>query len=217
MVNPARGWCSLHRVALVVVGWLLFASALVTANPLLKGLFLVAARALPQALWDRSRIGPHLSLDCPRRASTSVGSRRLTPRVSPCLSAFGRRVPTMVCGVSCVRIPLGRQDLEASRCQRSSGLPGARAALPSKLHGGVREPREVLPEHSSPHAGPRSPVSRPGSSPAGYPAASGRRPGRSLGRAASRSTQVWLIPHSRRVRHRARFPCTGSSRPVNWH
>jgi len=40
MVNPARGWCSLHRVALVVVGWLLFASALVTANPLLKGLFL---------------------------------------------------------------------------------------------------------------------------------------------------------------------------------
>lgn len=107
MVNPARGWCSLHRVALVVVGWLLFASALVTANPLLKGLFLVAARALPQALWDRSRIGPHLSLDCPRRASTSVGSRRLTPRVSPCLSAFGRRVPTMVCGVSCVRIPLG--------------------------------------------------------------------------------------------------------------
>jgi len=58
MVNPARGWCSLHRVALVVVGWLLFASALVTANPLLKGLFLVAARALPQALWDRSRIGP---------------------------------------------------------------------------------------------------------------------------------------------------------------
>lgn len=53
MVNSARGWCAFHRVALVVVGWLCFAAALVTGNPLLKALFLVTARALPHVLEPR--------------------------------------------------------------------------------------------------------------------------------------------------------------------
>jgi hypothetical protein len=50
MVNSASGWrCTRHAV-LVVAGWLFFAAALVTQNPLFKALCLVAARALPHVL-----------------------------------------------------------------------------------------------------------------------------------------------------------------------
>lgn len=54
MVNPARGWLITRQAVLVVAGWLLFAAALVTRNPLFKALCLVAARALPHVLETRA-------------------------------------------------------------------------------------------------------------------------------------------------------------------
>ena len=59
MVKPARGWWTLHRVALVVIGWLFFAAGVVIENVPLKFLFLVAARALPHALQQVTIIVRH--------------------------------------------------------------------------------------------------------------------------------------------------------------
>lgn len=50
MVKPARGRFLRGPAALVAIGWLCFAAALVTADPVLRVLFLVAARALPHVL-----------------------------------------------------------------------------------------------------------------------------------------------------------------------
>ena len=56
---------------------------------------------------ELSAVVPRLSPNCPRRASTPVGYRRLTPRASRCLCDFGRRVSTMVRPGGLLRIPLG--------------------------------------------------------------------------------------------------------------
>jgi hypothetical protein len=50
MNKPARGWRTKYPAALVVIGWLCFIAALVTENPVVRGFFLVAARALPPVL-----------------------------------------------------------------------------------------------------------------------------------------------------------------------
>ena len=56
---------------------------------------------------ELSAVVPRLSPNCPRRASTPVGSRRLALRASPCLYTFGLLFPTMVWAGSPLRIPLG--------------------------------------------------------------------------------------------------------------
>ena len=50
---------------------------------------------------------PQLSLNCPTSTSATVHYRRLARPVSRCLSAFGRRVATMVRSGLPLRIPLG--------------------------------------------------------------------------------------------------------------
>jgi hypothetical protein len=57
MVNRTRGWLQHVPAALVWIGWLSFAAAIVTQDPLIKALFLVAARALPHPLNGRPALG----------------------------------------------------------------------------------------------------------------------------------------------------------------
>ena len=66
---------------------------------------------------------PQLSPNCPRRASTPVGSCRQSPRASPCLSAFGRRVATMVPPGRALRIPLGTPDSSDTRMAGNFSRP----------------------------------------------------------------------------------------------
>ena len=73
---------------------------------------------------ELSAVVPRLSPNCPRRAPTPVGSRRLTLAASHGSSAFGRQVPTMVCSSSSVRIPLATPALTPRSTLRRKRLRG---------------------------------------------------------------------------------------------
>ena len=50
MANRTCDWLKLKSVALVTMGWLVFAAAVVVENPAIRFLCLVVARALPPVL-----------------------------------------------------------------------------------------------------------------------------------------------------------------------
>jgi hypothetical protein len=54
---------------------------------------------------------PESSLNHRRPESTSVGSRRLSPRATRCLCSYGRQVATVVCGGSAFESRWGRRSL----------------------------------------------------------------------------------------------------------
>ena len=83
---------------------------------------------LPRA--TRAGAVPQLSPNCPRRASTPVASRRLTPRGSRCLCAFGRRFAMVVRWASQLRIPLGTPLLATPMVTYRLSGPG----LPIRPH-----------------------------------------------------------------------------------
>jgi hypothetical protein len=76
MANRSCGWTKFMPAALVIAGWICFAAAVVTENPLFRTLFLVAARALPHGFClcrirqeeDGPSLGPSMNRDKQRHS-----------------------------------------------------------------------------------------------------------------------------------------------------